>query len=345
MKRQNSPVQNLNAEELSTLCWQLSQLSRSGASWAESTSLLLEDNQSFRIKEALERLREPLLTGSALSPALEKAGGFPPQFLRMVEIGEVSGRLDEVLNALAEYYRREADILSTVSRAVTYPAVMSAIISLVFLVLTARVLPVFSQVFAQMGAGISPEAAAFLSYGSGGKMVAYLFSGLLLAGAAVLLIFFRGPRSLSLFSRGAAARALARGQFASSMALMLQSGLPMEEALDHTSKLLAGSLLEKAFSDCRHRLEEGVPFPKAVEDSGVLTGLQAGLLATGFRAGSPEKAMAEVAKRAREESEIRLSRILSRFEYLLVVVLCTAVALVLLSVMLPLLGVLSAIGG
>lgn len=342
---QQRKKKELTADELSALCWKLSLLSRSGVPWTESAALLLEDSQPPRVKGALERLCAPLTEGSSLSQALAAAGGFPDHLLRMVEIGETSGRLDEVLSGLSEYYRQEADILTAVSQAVTYPAVMAAIISLVFLVLVARVLPVFSQAFAQMGSGIAPGAAAALSSGTAGKTAAYLLSGLLLSASAVLLIFFRGQRSLALFSRGAAATAMARSKFASSMALMLQSGLPMDEALDRTGGLLEGTPLSAAFADCRRRVERGDSFPAAVEESGTLTGLQAGLLAAGFRAGSPEKAMAEVGRRAQKEAQSRLSRVLSRFEYLLVAALCAAVALVLLSVMLPLLGVLSTIGG
>ena len=115
--------------------------------------------------------------------------------------------------------------------------------------------------------------------------------------------------------------------------------------MERTSELLEGSPLAERFLDCRRRVSEGASFPCAVEDAGVLTGLQAGLLAAGFRTGVSEEAMAELARRCQAEADERLSRLLSRFEYLLVIVLCAAVGLVLLSVMLPLLGVLSAIGG
>lgn len=188
-------------------------------------------------------------------------------------------------------------------------------------------------------------AAALLGSGSTGQIIAYILSGLLLAGAVALLLFFRGERGVRLFSRGATAEAVARGRFSSAMALMLQSGLPLDEAMERTSELLEGSPLAERFLDCRRRVSEGASFPCAVENAGVLTGLQAGLLSAGFRTGVSEEAMAELARRCQAEADERLSRLLSRFEYLLVIVLCAAVGLVLLSVMLPLLGVLSAIGG
>ena len=340
-----SNVNPLTADELSALCWQMAQLGKAGVPWGECAALLLEDSQPPRLRAALERLREPLSMGEPLSAAMEAAGDYPPYLLRMVAIGQAAGRLDRVLDALSDYYRREAATLDAVSRAVTYPAVMAALIGLVFLVLVARVLPIFSRAFAQMGAGLSPTAAVLLGSGSGVKYAAYALSALLLLCAAALIFFFRGERGLRLLGRGRVAEAIARGRFTSAMALMLQSGLPMDEAMERTGGLLSGSPLAQSFDDCRRRTEEGISFPRAVEESGVLGGLQAGLLSAGFRTGAPEEAMAEIARRCQEEADERLSQLLSRFEYGLVIALCAAVGLVLLSVMLPLLGVLSAVGG
>ena len=167
MNEQSSrTTRSLTADELSVLCWQLSLLSRAGVPWTECAGLLLEDGQPPRVKAALTQLQGPLSEGVPLSSAMEAAGTFPPYLLRMVEIGQLSGRLDQVLSALSDYYRRESATLDAIRRAVTYPAVMAALIALVFLVLVSRVLPVFSQVFSQLGAGLSPVAAALLGSGS-----------------------------------------------------------------------------------------------------------------------------------------------------------------------------------
>ena len=340
-----SERKDLTQDQLSALSWQLAQLCRAGVPWSDCPGLLLEDPQPAAVKGALEAIRASLAEGAPLPEAMAASGAFPDYYLRMVEIGQAAGRLDQVFSALAGYYQREDATLQAVRRAVTYPAVMAAIIGLVFLVPVSRVLPVFSQVFAQLGAGVSPVAAAPLSSGSAGRILAYVFAGALLAAAVVVVLGFRGERGLRLLSRGATGEALSRGRFASAMALMLQSGLPLDEALERTAPLLEGTPLAERFAQCRKRSEEGVSFPKAVEETGVLTGLQAGLLSSGFRSGGMEEAMAEVARRCQAEGEERLSRLLSRFEYGLVLLLCACVGLVLLSVMLPLLGVLSAIGG
>lgn len=345
MSKQPNKTAPLDSDELSSLCWQLSLLCRSGVPWSDSAGLLLEDAQSPRLRAFLTRLQPPLTQGLPLSDALAQAGEMPDYLLRMVDIGQAAGRLDQVLSALAQYYRREAETRDALRRAVTYPSVMACLIALIFLVLVVWVLPVFSQVFAQVGAGASPFWATLLTNGSAAQTAAIGLAALLVVGAVALLVLFRRGKGHVLLTRGATAEAMARGRFASAMSLMLQSGLPLDEALERTDELLSGSPLEDRFRDCRGRMEAGEAFPKAVETSGVLNGLQAGLLSAGFRAGAADEAMEELARRCQSEADDRLDRLLSRFEYALVLVLCLCVGLVLLSVMLPLLGVLSALGG
>ncbi|NCB64164.1 MAG: hypothetical protein EOM52_11285 [Clostridia bacterium] len=339
----------LNSDELSVLCWQLGQLCRAGIPWQDSAAVLLQGESTPRVKAALERMNGPLANGAPLSTALQEADAFPSYLLRMVEIGQAAGRMDQVLEALSNYYKRESATAAAIRRAVTYPAVMAALIAAVFLVLVWRVLPVFARVFAEVGAGLSPAAAALLGVSSAGRYLAVGLAAILLLGAGLLLLFFRrGPVpfvDLRALQGGATAMAVARGRFSSAMALMLQSGLSLDEALERTGELLSGGPLAGATPLCRKKMAEGISFPKAVEESGILTGMDAGLLAAGVRTGAAVSAMTELAARCAAESEDRLARLLSRFEYTLVIFLCVSVGLVLLSVMLPLLGVLAAIGG
>lgn len=341
-RRETKPA--LTSDELSVLCWQLGRLCKAGLSWSDSAALLAENASTPQGRALLAALRDRLADGAPLDQALAQAGEFPPYLLRMVSIGQAAGRSDEVLEALGDYYRRQSATHETLRQTVTYPAVMAALIALVFLVLVLRVLPVLSQVFAQVSPGASPVSAVLLGFGSTGRSVAVALAGALAAGAGALLLFFRGERSTALFARGATGDALARGQFASAMALMLQSGLPLDESMERTAELLSGTPLCDKVNRCKATMFSGKPFPKAVEEAQLLSPLQAGLLWAGFRAGRTDSAMAEVAVRCQNEAEHQLTRLLSRFEYGLVLLLCGAVGLVLLSVMLPLLGVLSALG-
>ena len=353
MTEKTGPVFSpLSPDQISVFCYQLALMQKAGIGLEESVSVLLEDAGGGRETALLERVREGLAAGMPLSAALETTGAFPAYLLRMTEIGQASGRLDEVLDALSGYYRRESEIRGAIRRAVTYPALMAVLVSVVFLVLLEKVLPVFRQVFDQLGLALSPPAELLLRLSGASGVLAAGFSVLLILAAGFLLFLFRTAKGArvclglrrSLLGRSAVSRAVDRSRFASAMALMLASGLPLDESVERTGRLLEGSALEGPIRACRENMYAGAAFPAAVERAGILDRLQSGLLAAGFRSGASERAMEELSRRCQNEAEESLGRLLGRFEYGLVLALCASVGLVLLSVMLPLLGVLSAVG-
>lgn len=338
----------LSAETLSILCYQLSLLLEAGIRSEEGVALLAGDTPDPELRGLLTDIQRRLETGAPLSQALEECGAFPGYLIRMVEIGQAAGRLDQVLSALAAYYDREAALRDSLRRAVAYPAAMAVLVAIVFLALVSRVLPVFEQAFAQLGVTLSPLARGLLLFGSSGRYVTGVLVFFLAAAGICLLLILRaqgkGSAFGTLFARSAPARAVDRSRFASAMSLMLSSGLGIDEAVERSCALLSGSTLSPALLRCQALLESEGSFPKAAEVSGIFTDLQAGLLSAGFKAGAPERAMEELARRCQEAADAGITRMLTRFEYLLVAALCLVVGLVLLSVMLPLLGVLSAIG-
>lgn len=334
--------------QLAALCRQLALLLRAGVGSEEGAALLLEETEPGPLHSALSAAHQALEKGDSLTQALEGTGVFSPYLLQMTDMGQRTGRLEQVLFALADFYDRQAQTARTLRRAAAYPAGMALLVLVLFGALVSQVLPVFRRVFEQLGATPSAATQAVLALGDGAQAAAWVLAGVLALGVILALVCFRtrGGRQAArrLFARTRAGRALDRSRFAAAMSLMLSSGLPLDEAMERTVRLLEGSALSPALADCQARMEQGEDFHRAVTGCGLLDGLQAGLLGAGFRSGVPEQAMEELASRCQEEADERLSALLSRLEFALVLLLCVAVGLVLLSVMLPLLGVLTAIG-
>ena len=99
-----------------------------------------------------------------LYPAMEKTGVFPEYALHMTEIGEQTGRLDETMEALAAYYQREEEILDAVKSAVTYPVAMLGMLLVIVAVLFIKVMPVFEQVYMQLGARDDRSCTSVIEY-------------------------------------------------------------------------------------------------------------------------------------------------------------------------------------
>jgi len=342
----------LSAEELSAFCLQLSYPVKSGISPVECVGLMLEETDSALEKEILQPVYAELLAGAPMDKALAVPGCFPDYMLSMLSIGQLSGNLDRVLDGLVRYYAKEAERSATIKRAITGPAVMLGVMAVLIVVLITQVLPVFNQVFRQMGTEMSGLAVGLMNAGQviqSSMAVIGVVLVLLAVGIFVLTKSKGGSAALGnvadkVFFRGRLNLSMGRARFASAMALMASGGLDLDESMEHAQALLKDNALADSVIQCRQMVSTGEAFPQAAQKAGIFTGMLSGILSAGFKAGSFDAAISELATRCQIQAEDMLERFIGRIEPTLIVVLSVSVGLVLLSVMLPLISMLSSIG-
>ena len=155
----------LSNAETSAFCSQMAMILRSGISSIEGISILLEDSTDSGETELLQQINQTLLETGRLDQALDATGAFPSYMVQMTRLGEESGQLDNVMNSLALYYEKEASLNQAIKNAVTYPFLMILMMILVILVLLTKVMPVFQQVFRQLGTEMSGLSLAVLNLG------------------------------------------------------------------------------------------------------------------------------------------------------------------------------------
>ncbi len=280
-------------------------------------------------------------------------GRIPAYVCGLVEVGEETGRTEEALAALSRYYERRARLDRQVRSALLYPAVMLVLMLLVIAVLLVRVLPIFDDVYASLGGRLTGVAGGLLALGRGlDAAMPALWAALALAvvffGAFAGVESFRG-RVLALWRRGRGDRGVSRrmnnARLAQAMAMGMASGLPLERSME-----LAASLMEDVppararCEDCRARLEGGASLSAAMGESGLLPAGACRLLEIGQRGGTADAAMDKIARDLSEDGEAALEELVSRVEPSLVLVCSVLVGVILLSVMLPLMHIMSAIG-
>ena len=124
----------LSPEELASFCSQIASVLKAGISPGEGIAIMLEDTSSLQEQDILSAIQETLNTTGVFSLGLEDAKVFPEYMRNMVRLGEQAGRLDEVMDALAGHYQREADLSAALKSALTYPCIMIGMMVLVVLV-------------------------------------------------------------------------------------------------------------------------------------------------------------------------------------------------------------------
>ncbi|MFR9098828.1 MAG: type II secretion system F family protein [Anaerostipes hadrus] len=222
----------LNNEELITFCSQMALILKSGISALEGIYIMEEGDVSGDGKEILKELREEIEMCGMLYPAMEKSGVFPEYALHMTEIGEQTGRLDETMEALAAYYQREEETLEAVKSAVTYPAAMLGMMLVIIVVLFVKVMPVFEQVYLQLGQEMTGVARNILNIGNWMRQSAIVLS--VIAAIALILVIcavFQRNSEINCLERfqdrfmKKTAWKRARTRFASGMAMSLRVDL------------------------------------------------------------------------------------------------------------------------
>lgn len=338
--------------EIASFCDQMGMILHSGISPLEGVSVMLDDVSDKETRNLLSAMLEQLELGESFHRALQETGVFPSYLLNMVEIGEQAGRLENVMTSLSAYYEREESIAKSIRSAVTYPLIMTAMMLVVIFVLIAKVFPIFNEVFAQLGSEMTGFSKSILQFGVSLNRYSVLIAAVMVV--LVLAFFLLGKtRKGRALKRAARTRLfftkkfyadIATGRFADGMSLALRSGLDIDESLGMVSQLTGHPDLQAKIKACQDEIAKGAPFSEALAGAGIFSGLQARMVALGFRTGNIDEVMEKIAGQYEEEVDDRITRLISILEPTLVAVLSVIIGIILLSVMLPLLGILSSIG-
>lgn len=337
--------------ELSSFCGQLALILKSGISSLEGLTIMLEDAASPEEKEILEALLEKMQETGSLYQSLDSIKLYPSYMLHMVEIGEETGTLDEVMQALQNHYEREEAISKSIRNSITYPMIMTGMMAIVVVVLLVKVMPIFNQVFIQLGTEMTGFSRMLMNVGNAINRYSLAFVILLVIIAVLIFYGTRTGSGRSMFrSIGyklkftrAVYEEIAVCRFASGMALTLSSGLNPERSMELVNSLNDDPVFQKKIDKCQNQVNEGNDISQALFTSGMFTGVYARMVSIGSKTGTMDQVMEQVAVLYQEDIDNRMNNILAVLEPTLVILLSLIVGVILLSVMLPLMGIMSSI--
>ncbi len=338
--------------EISSFCNQMSMILKAGISPVEGLGILISDVDSDAGKDIIETILNDCKKGERFHIAVQNCQVFPKYAINMISLGEESGSLDTVMDSLGKYYESQANIITSIKNAVVYPFTMILMMLVVIFVLISRVLPIFNQVFVQLGSEMNGFSQSLLSIGS---IINNSILGIMivLSVLIVILIFlFKVPlgrnllkkiSSHSIFTKNFVNH-MAIGRFASGMALTLKSGMDTYQSLDIVADLVDHPVISPKIRACRERLLEGDTFSEALAKINVFTNLNLKMIAIGYKTGGLDLVMTQIAKQYDEETDRKIQSIISIIEPTLVISLSVIVGMILLSVILPLMGIMASIG-
>jgi general secretion pathway protein F len=327
---------------------QLATLLKAGIPLAHAMSALIEQCQIEDLEAAFRDVREKLTQGLGFAEALAyHPEYFPDLYVNMVKAGEASGSLDKVLDRLADYLQRQAQIRNKVMAALAYPIVMIMVGVVIVIVLMTFVVPKVMEVIKQSGQKL-PVMTAMLKGGADFLGANWLW--LMLIVVALLLAHRFAMRKedyryrvdqfkLKIPVLGDLFRKAAVSRFAVSMSTLLKSGVPVLEALRIVRDIVDNQVLARVIDTVQKRIVEGTDIATPIKKSKVFPPVVGYMIAVGEQSGQLEEMLDRVAEAYDEEVSVQTQKVTSLLEPLLIVGMAAVVGFIVISVMLPILNI------
>lgn len=331
---------------------ELAALLRSGLPLLQALDLMLERMEDDAFRPLLGEIRDRVRSGADLSDAFAAYGDvFPRLYAPTLKAGERSGELEGVVRRFIRYQRLMLDARRRAVSALVYPAVLVGLSIAMILVLTFFVVPKFSAFFEGMPESELPMITRVVLGISGfaGRELVLVpnwvwFVAAAVAGLLALRTWTRTPRGGQTIDRlklrlpliGSVLHRFALSEFCRALSTLLTGGMPLVPALEIAAGAVGNASIRSALAPRIQMVREGKPFHLMLEESGVMPPMAIDMVKVGEATGSLDEMLNNVSDLFDEQAETRLQRILTLVEPVMLVFMGIIIAILLISIYLPL---------
>ena len=335
---------------------QLATLVDAGLPLLKGLRILLKQEKRPTLRDALTGMGEAVEGGSTFSEALQQYPKiFDKLFVNMVKAGEAGGVLEVVLTRLAEFMEKAERIKGKVKSAMIYPIVVlgAAVVILVFLLV--KVIPQFELIFRDLleGKGLPPLTQLVINASNLVRSY-YIIIIILVTGIVVGIKLWKktdnGRYLLDMFKLkvplfGALFLKTAVGRFARTLGTLMQSGVPVLQALNIVKETSGNEVLAKAIQKVHDAVKEGDSMTMPMEAAGVFPSMVVSMVDVGEETGALPEMLLKVADNYDEEVDTAVEGLTSIIEPIMIICLALIIGTIVIAMFVPLITIISELGG
>ncbi|QDQ27969.1 type II secretion system protein GspF [Chitinimonas arctica] len=330
--------------ELALITRQFATLLDAGLTIERALTVLIEQAENLRARDVLAGVRSEVLAGAPMSVALTRHPKvFPELYRTIVRAGEESGKAAGVMSRLADYIEARQALMSKVTLAFVYPIVVLSVSMLVIVGMlwwvvpqmvgvfqgAKQTLPLLTRVLLAMSAGVREYGIyGFIVLGGAG----FGFTRLLKR-PAFRFRFDRFLLKLPLFGR--LNRASNTARLASTLSILVGSGVPLLKAMEAAGGVVENLVLREAVNSASRDVREGAQLSKALDRQKLFPPVLVHLIASGEASGRLEDMLDKAARQQAGELEQKVATFTSLLGPLMVLLMGGAVLLIVLAILLP----------
>jgi type IV pilus assembly protein PilC len=328
---------------------ELAALLRAGLPLLQAIDLMLERMKSGTFRSVLTEVRDKVKSGTDLSEAFAEFGDlFPRLYPSSLKAGEKSGDLELVIRRFIRYMKLVLDARRRVFSALTYPVVLVVLSMVMIAVMTIYVVPRFMGFFTELDAELPMITQIVLGISTFmSRNWVLMLIGLIVAAVGLRSWGRTEPGRLALDRMklripflGSVLHRFALAEFCRSLATLLSGGIPLVPSFEIGIASVGNAYVRSKIAPTIQMVREGKPFYAALETSEIFTDMSIDMVKVGEATGSLDEMLNSVSDFLDEQIETRMQRLLSLIEPIMLVFMGLIIAILLISIYLPMYSML-----
>jgi type IV pilus assembly protein PilC len=332
---------------------ELAALLRAGLPLLQALDLMLERMEDPSLSSVLSEVRDKVRSGSELSEAFASFGDlFPPLYSSSLKAGERSGELEQVLRRFIRYLRLVIDARKRVVSALVYPSVLISLSLIMLVVMAVYVVPAFSKFYEDLEAELPTITQITLGISFWIRDYFFLIVGAVVAFIVLMRRFAATPAGRRQLDRwrlripllGKIFHLFGVSEFCRALATLISGGIPLVTAAETAVQAVGNRYIAGRIEPSIDHVRQGLAFHHALEKTGIFPHMSIDMIKVGEATGQLDEMLTSVSDYLDEIVETRVQRLLTVIEPIMLVVMGAIIAVILISIYLPMFGAFSQIG-
>ncbi|MEM9746842.1 MAG: type II secretion system F family protein [Actinomycetota bacterium] len=341
--------EKVKKKELMHFTRQLAVFVKAGIPLTDALVTIGDETEDVALRRALSNLIDELRNGGLLSAAAaEHPEVFPDYYVGILQSAELTGRLDEALESLAEYLERELDTRSKVVGALSYPGVVMIMAFGTVLILAGYVLPQFKPLFEELGAELPLPTRMMLFFSRFFTDLWFITAGVFIVFLAIGLFLFKHPTGKDWKDRLVLKIPIVGGivdyavleRFCRILGAMVAAGVPLPEGLKTTTQATSNIHYRERLEAAREQMLEGRGFSGPLIETELFPGAAKQMFKVGEETGTLDEQLEVASIYFDRELESRIKKFTTLFEPIMIVFVGLIVGFVAIALVSAMYGVL-----
>ena len=331
---------------------QLAVFVKAGIPITDALTTIADESTDVALRRALGEMVDDLRNGGLFSAAAaQHPQVFPNYYIGILQAAELTGRLDESLDSLAEFIKREMDTRSKVVGALAYPLVVMSMSLVTVIILAGYVLPQFKPLFEELNAELPLPTRMMLFIARFFTDLWYVTAIVFLIFIATVMFFVMHPTGKELWQRislkipviGGIIEYAILERFCAVLGTMLVAGVAVPSAMETTTEAVANIVYREQLDIARQQMLEGSGFTQPLIETELFPGAARQMFKVGEETGTLDQQLEVAAEYFNRELEFRIQRFTTMFEPIMIIFVGMIVGFVAIALVSAMYGVLNGV--